>query len=498
VKSNQRAEHAISCSVFSRRQLFAGLTVILFVAFLLRLYFALRFPNIHHDDELLQYLEQAHRLVFKYGVVPWEYREAARSWLVPGFLAGLLKLSDILGISEPSVYLFFVAACLSALSLSAVLVGFLWSYRTYGGVAGIITGALCAVWFELVYFAPKTLTEPIAADFFLIAVYLAYPTRATASRGRLFAAGILFGLVVAIRLQLAPAVLVAVVYICRNDISGKWTPIILGGLATCLSAGALDALTWQYPFQSFVSNIWINIIEKKSETFGTPPWYYFAGKWVLIWGGAIVPIAFLSVIALRKNILLGLIAFTIIATHMLFAHKEYRFVFPAVPFVIILVGLGTAEVLNHISKDIIKTRKQMIAVVAGIIFCWSLTSGVLAAGDHFRPNWFRESGRIRAFDFLHDRSDLCGVGMFPAWLLPQAGYTHLHRNVPIIIPQTNVAASFPAYNYAVANPQDLPNPFPYAEVKCWANDKICVYRREGFCESRPDLEVNEVFRRRGQ
>ena len=43
-----------------------------------------------HYDEVMQYLEQAHRLVFGYGIVPWEYREGTRSWIVPGFIAGIL------------------------------------------------------------------------------------------------------------------------------------------------------------------------------------------------------------------------------------------------------------------------------------------------------------------------------------------------------------------------------------------------------------------------
>ena len=39
--------------------------------------------SAHHPDELIQYLEQAHRIVFGYGVVPWEFREFIRSWLIP-------------------------------------------------------------------------------------------------------------------------------------------------------------------------------------------------------------------------------------------------------------------------------------------------------------------------------------------------------------------------------------------------------------------------------
>ena len=108
-----------------QRQLLTALAVILVVAFLLRLFVAVKFPNINHPDEVFQYIEQAHRLVFKYGVIPWEFRDGVRSWLVPGFLAGLLKIFASLGVSQPSIYLFLVAATLSALSLSVVLVGFL-------------------------------------------------------------------------------------------------------------------------------------------------------------------------------------------------------------------------------------------------------------------------------------------------------------------------------------------------------------------------------------
>ena len=122
---NDLTENTIILNSRDQRQPLSGLSLILLVAFLLRLYVAVSFPNINHPDEVFQYIEQAHRLVFKYGFIPWEYRDAIRSWLVPGFLAGLLKVFAILGVSQPSIYLFLVAATLSALSLSVVLVGFL-------------------------------------------------------------------------------------------------------------------------------------------------------------------------------------------------------------------------------------------------------------------------------------------------------------------------------------------------------------------------------------
>ena len=490
-----------------QRQLLTALAVILVVAFLLRLFVAVKFPNINHPDEVFQYIEQAHRLVFKYGVIPWEFRDGVRSWLVPGFLAGLLKIFAILHISQPSIYLFLVAAILSALSLSVVVVGFLWGFRTQGAFAGLITAAICSVWYELIYFAPKTLTEPIAAHILVPAVYLAYPGQPTANKRRLFLAGLLFGLVVAIRVQLAPALLVAAIYICQRQVQDKWIPLFLGGLVTFLSAGMLDVLTWQYPFQSVASYIWVHGIEGKQYgiegkqmEYGAAPWYFYPAFWLLTWSGATVPIAICALLAVRKNLILGLIAGTIIATHMLFAlfgHKDYRFVFPAVPFIIILVGLGMAEVFDYIQKDIkpSATRNWILTTGVCTVFMWAIISAVLASGHNFRQYWFNEADKLRAFHYLYNKHDLCGVGLLDI-NFAIGGYTHLHRDVPLIIPGKNIAASFSAYNYALANPVTLPDYWPYAKVKCWNEDKVCVYHRDGPCESAPDLEINELYRRR--
>jgi hypothetical protein len=36
----------------------------------------------------------------------------------------------------------------------------------------ILTGGICAIWFEFIYFAPKAFTEVIAAYSLLVGVYL--------------------------------------------------------------------------------------------------------------------------------------------------------------------------------------------------------------------------------------------------------------------------------------------------------------------------------------
>ena len=57
---------------------------VLALAFAVRAAIALCGDFVLHPDEVMQYLEPAHRLVFGNGVTYWEFFYGARAWLVPG------------------------------------------------------------------------------------------------------------------------------------------------------------------------------------------------------------------------------------------------------------------------------------------------------------------------------------------------------------------------------------------------------------------------------
>src|SRR4051794_31762554 len=66
---------------FTERQLAAtGLALLMLLAIGLRLVPILVEPSINWWDEVFQATEQAHRLVFGYGLVPWEFQLGMRSW----------------------------------------------------------------------------------------------------------------------------------------------------------------------------------------------------------------------------------------------------------------------------------------------------------------------------------------------------------------------------------------------------------------------------------
>lgn len=60
-----------------------ALALLALIAFTLRLAPVLAFPSIDYPDEIFQTIEQAHQLVFGYGVVPWEFEYGSRSWMLP-------------------------------------------------------------------------------------------------------------------------------------------------------------------------------------------------------------------------------------------------------------------------------------------------------------------------------------------------------------------------------------------------------------------------------
>lgn len=78
------------------------LPLVLALGFIARAAVALSGDFVLHPDEIMQYLEPAHRLAFGNGISYWEYFYGARSWLVPGAVAGVLKLFDLVGFGEPA------------------------------------------------------------------------------------------------------------------------------------------------------------------------------------------------------------------------------------------------------------------------------------------------------------------------------------------------------------------------------------------------------------
>ncbi len=463
-----------------------ALPAILLVALLVRVGAAALMPNTSHTDEIYQYLEPAHHLVFGYGVVSWEFREGLRSWVLPGFIAGLMKMAATFS-DDPRVYLGAVATGVSLLSLVVVAVAFAWGRRLYGTTGAVITATLAAAWPELIYFAPKALSDVVATHALVLAVFLVYPEPQTRRSAAFFACGFCLGLGFAVRYPMGPIFAVVALFACRGDIKGRWLPLVLGAAGPVIFAGLLDAVTWTYPFQSIWKNYWNDMVLGVTAEQGLEPWYWYIGVEVLNWSGALVPLLVLGWLGARRMPCVGFLVLFILVFFTLISHKTYRFIYPALPFFIILVGLGTSEVVARLGRAYPRWAEALVGLA---VIGWPLTSAALFIDDHFQTYMHKDGAVLDAFVSVGRQPSLCGVGIvgIKSWRTP--GYTYLHRNVPMyLLPADEIARRKASFNYLIASQDSPVGTADFTRMSCAANagfsadtrSAICVYRRPGPC-----------------
>jgi len=338
------------------------LAVVLPLAFAIRLAVALLFPNVLAYDEVFQFLEQAHRLVFGQGIVPWEFLVGLRSWLIPLLLAGPMELARLVS-GNPLVGLVFIRVLLVIASLPIVWCGATWGEKFHGRRGAWIAGLLTACWPDLWLFAPHPLEEVFAADLLVPAIFLV--ESAPASLRRVALAGFLLGLCFVLRLQLAPAIAIAGIFLCRRD-AARWRAGLLAGAVPVLLAGLLDWITWGEPFRSFYLNIYLNLFRGvAAQEFGASPPAFFAGVLFLDWLWTLPVILLLAWRGSKKLPVAGLAILAILATHSLIAHKEFRFIFPAVALAVPLTGVGLAGIFEFLAaRHAVSKAKIGIAILA--------------------------------------------------------------------------------------------------------------------------------------
>jgi hypothetical protein len=432
-----------------------------------------------HADEIFQTQEPAHRLAYGYGVVTWEWRRGVRSGVFPAFLAGVMRTTDWMGPGSEG-YLWGIAIVLSLMSLTTVWFGFAWARRASGMEAAIVAAGACATWYELVYFAPKALTEVVATYALLPGLYLGMYGERLGEKKRMFLAGIFCGLAMSLRIHLTPAVGFAALYFCYPNWRKRILPLAAGLLLPVIGFGLADAITWSYPFHSYINYFRADLMER-GHHYGVLPWYWYLEMLCAHLG----PIAFLVLMGIRRSPFLGWVALIILLSHNYFAHKEIRFLYPLVPIEITLAALGVAEVAPAFNTRRKSPLSSRTIVVSGLAFC-VLTSSLLVP----QFNWSRDSGGLIAFDQLSRDSTLCGVGVYKINWWSIGGYAHLHKNVPIVLLRNASELEDQSQSFnAVVTAGSLADPRNGFELAgCW--NGVCLYRRLGPCT--PSQGGNEI------
>jgi hypothetical protein len=381
---------------------YGALCAVLLLAAAVRLPLAF-WPNIVHADEIYQYLEPAWRLLGHQGVVTWEWRDDIRSWFLPTLFAGPVALGDWLA---PGGWGAFVVPRLVAGFASLSIVVTAWHFGARLSRAHAIVAALAAaVWFELVYFAPHTLSEALATAVILPAALL---LTGEPTRNRLFASGALLALALVWRFQYAPAMAVFVLAACWRDLRNA-TPLIAGACVVLAAAGAVDAIHGSVPFAWLVQNIRQNLVHERASEFGAAPALDYVHVTATLWSGAML-LMLLAILRGRRHVPLLVVAAVVnLVFHSMIVHKEYRFIFLSIVLLIIAAGLGSVDWVQMLRKHAGWRSWALPLVCAG----WVLLSLGLACGNHLmRDNWMRGTGEAQLAAELDTDPEFCGLALY--------------------------------------------------------------------------------------
>ena len=350
---------------------------VLALAFAVRAAVALSGDFVLHPDEIMQYLEQGHRAAFGNGVIYWEFFYGARPWLIPGLIAGALKLFDVVGLGQPAWYVGGIKLMFCAISLAVPAGMYFFARRHFDEAAARAALLAGAFWYELAGFAHKPLTEFVATS--ALMALLALCVQPLRNRpGVAWLAALLAVLAAAIRMQYAPLAL-GLLGLCflragpgaapgkgvtrgtaqttaglvgppggaaENRVSetadatagsrsGGWgtrAHLALAAVACFFAVGVFDAVTWGAgPFHSYLTNFRFNAaLSEVSGAADSPVHQYL--RWLAVAGAGLS--ALCAAAALRDlrryGLLLALIALVLVP-HTALAHKEYRLVFAVIP-----------------------------------------------------------------------------------------------------------------------------------------------------------------------
>ena len=349
-------------------------TGLLGFALSLRLGLALGSPSIFFPDEIFQTLEPAHRLVFGYGVISWEWRLGIRSWVLPAFLAGAMRATAWMGSGStglPAGNDDRSGADFAHHGLVRLCLG---QARQRNGCRGRRRSRLLVLtsgWFtspprRSLKWLPRTSCCPASTS--------ASTAQSLGERKRLFLAGLFCALAACLRIQLLPGG-------CLRD-----AVLLLSALARdgrpqsppeqpcrCSCSARRTGSRGPIPGSRSSATTRPTSSSGPGKLFWIEPWYWYLLVLVVLIGPAIL----LLFHGARRSPFLAIFCAIVVASHSVIPHKEIRFIYPILAPAIALAAMGAVDLLAESGAERGSSPIREWVVAIGMVFL--LASSALLA-----------------------------------------------------------------------------------------------------------------------
>ncbi|XP_061612458.1 GPI mannosyltransferase 3-like isoform X2 [Phyllopteryx taeniolatus] len=352
-------------------------------------------------DEYWQSVEVAHHMAFNYGHLTWEWKEGIRGFTYPLFFAAIYKIlhwihCDSVYLLE-SVFGVFFSSLLSAIFWSAVICYSnefslqIWLPRQ---LQALITAFadfkfffflreledrdvakwtffchLCS-WYTW-YSCSRTLTNSVETTITSLALcYFPLPASKTHSSKKYLS-------------------LVAFAIIVRPTALIVWLPLLIHhfwqdenklrlvvhdyipiGASAVVISTLIDRIfyeKWIFVHFNFLN---VNVLDGVANLYGTHPWHWYLTQgFPVIIGPHLLFFFYGCFLAYKRyRILLVTIAWTI-GVYSLLPHKEFRFIYPVLPFCMIFCGASVARMRTwrRAAASFLLASNLLIALYTGLI-----------------------------------------------------------------------------------------------------------------------------------
>ena len=423
-------------------------------AFVVRTYF--------NADEYWQSLEVAHRMVFGYGYLTWEWERGLRGYAHPAMFAALYKLAATLGVDTTPVLVWSPRVLQALVAAAADVHTHRLALRWFGDDRDVARWALfcsLACWFNF-FCAVRTFSNCTEAA--LTTAALSYwpwrrrrpapPTKRASATASAFAFASASSATSSPFVAATPEgehrvlalVLAAAACVIRPTAALYWLPLALTecvrapasaggwfrfafgeaapvGAVAIAAAACVDRLfhgAWTLVPWNFVR---FNLLEGGSAAYGAHPWHWYLTQGAPVVATVFLPLAVVGCVraGVREPAVVGV--WTVLG-HSLVAHKEFRFLMPALPSALTAAGAGLARLRGDARGDERSARRFAAAA--------TLALATQAAAAAYLSTW-HQSGTLAVMPEIVravDRGEVHSGGVLFATPCHQTPFhSHVHR-----------------------------------------------------------------------
>ncbi|XP_028028265.1 GPI mannosyltransferase 3 [Bombyx mandarina] len=374
-------------------------------------------------DEYWQTLEVAHKQVFHYGELTWEWQRGIRSYLFPSVVAVLYSILKVTGLDHPEAVILLPRILQAILSTVADYSFYKWTGGRKWALFLILTS-----WFWF-YTSGRTLLQ--TTETALVAIALSVFPFKSGKLGYYDKENTswiwLAVIAVFLRPTSAPLWAVLTIYNLLTTNQSKLQLLLRSYLPIGLIAGSALVGLDTYFYGRVVITPWeffkFNVLYDIASFYGKHPWHWYLSQGLpAVLGVNTVPVLWAAVNIVRRprenktGALLLFAAALHIALYSFISHKEFRFVLPLLP------------ILLYLAQDAIvpwsrKAKRWQLYVVAACMVVGNAVPAAYFGAVHQR-------GALDVMPLLRDAASTNRSSI--AFLMPCHStplYSHIHKNI---------------------------------------------------------------------